>query len=258
MKCGVADVKENTIFVKRYAEDDAVFPVNEQEIWRYSGYRESADTVENTLKNLLKEVREELKTSFSFKVCYRRVGIAWKDGMPMLPFASESKELAKCLEGCREVVLFAATIGLGLDRYLARQQRISPTKALLAQAYGAERIEALCDVFCGEMEEVAKKDGLSCTMRFSPGYGDLPLTAQKDFFRLLDCNRQIGVSLNDSLLMTPSKSVTAILGLREEKGHDGVGVSFDIESKGALACAGHAQNKCVKCPNVDCEYRRMK
>ena len=48
--------------------------------------------------------------------------------------------------------------------------------------------------------------------RFSPGYGDLSLEVQKEIFSLLDCPRKIGVSLGDSLLMTPSKSVTAIIG----------------------------------------------
>ena len=50
-------------------------------------------------------------------------------------------------------------------------------------------------------------------MRFSPGYGDLPLDVQRPLFAALDVPRKIGVSLTDSLLMAPSKSVSAIIGI---------------------------------------------
>ena len=73
------------------------------------------------------------------------------------------------------------------------------------QALGAERVEALCDAFCAEFE--------GAKMRFSPGYGDLPLDTQRALFALLDCPRKLGLTLNESLLMSPSKSVTAIMGL---------------------------------------------
>jgi hypothetical protein len=75
----------------------------------------------------------------------------------------------------------------------------------MMQAIGTERIETLCDVFC---------DGLGQTrLRFRPGYGDLKLAAQQVIFEQLDCARQIGLTLNDSLVMSPSKAVTAIVGL---------------------------------------------
>ena len=52
---------------------------------------------------------------------------------------------------------------------------------------------------------------------FSPGYGDLPLDTQKELVQVLDMHRKIGVSLTDSCLMVPSKSVTAILGISDTK-----------------------------------------
>lgn len=206
-------MQENTVFVKKYDLADARFAVNEREIWRYSGYLGLPDGVGDSLQETLRQVEEELQQSFSYRVCYRQSAITWEEGMPVLPFTSQSKNLAKCLQGTKEVILFAATIGLEIDRKIARYQKLSPTKALLMQAYGAERIECLCDVFCKEMQDELAKEGMRCTPRYSPGYGDLPLETQIDFFRLLDCNRQIGISLNESLLMTPSKSVTAIFGV---------------------------------------------
>ena len=67
-------------------------------------------------------------------------------------------------------------------------------------------------VVSSEEEAVAK--GMSLRPRFSPGYGDLPLTVQKEFMTLLDCAHLIGINLNESLLMSPSKSVTAIIGMK--------------------------------------------
>ena len=231
-------MSENTIFVKEYKANEPGLSVNEREIWRYSGYLGMAGQVDDGLKELLAEVTAELKNAFSYRVCYRRMDIGWKEDMPELPFFSESRNLAKCLAGSSEIILFAATVGLEIDRYIAKCQRFAPTKALLAQAYGAERVESLCDVFNAGVKELAAKEGLRSTPRYSPGYGDLPLTVQKDVFRLLDCNRKIGLTLNDSLLMTPSKSVTAIIGLG--------------------ACVGaQREHKCETCEKDNCEYRRQ-
>lgn len=231
-------MSDNTIFVKRYhSDDERLTHINQREIWRYSGYLGIPSEEEAELNRTLEQVILELKDAFSYKVCYRRMDITWQGDMPILPFLSDSKDLAKALKGSREVILFAATIGLELDRKIARYQRIAATKALLMQAYGAERIECLCDCFCKEISDEVKQEGLACTPRFSPGYGDLPLEKQIDFFELLDCNRQIGVSLNDSLLMTPSKSVTAIFGIG--------------------TCVGAAvEQKCLTCRKTDCEFRR--
>ena len=79
---------------------------------------------------------------------------------------------------------------------------------------GLERIEALCDEFCRDMERELALLGFCTTKRFSPGYSDLPLEIQRDIFRVLGCEKRIGLMLNESLLMSPSKSVTAIVGIR--------------------------------------------
>lgn len=230
-------MQENIIFVKKYREQDSVYPIKEREIWRYAGYRGLPDKKDLELKQTLEELVKDLENRFSYKVCYRRMDIEWEEDMPILPFPSSSKNLAKCLKGSSQVVIFAATIGIDIDRYIARSQRLSPVKALLAQAYGAERIEALCDTFCDEIQKELMQEGYCCSSRFSPGYGDLPLETQKDIFSLLDCSRQVGISLNSSLLMTPSKSVTAIMGLGTQ----------------GMATGRH---KCSECNKLDCEYRK--
>lgn len=194
----------NTVVLsKTYPEP----PFCEKEILRYAGCREADEEV----RTLLQACIREAEGRFSYKVCYRIAPVTVEEGVcDFGAFRLPSKHLAANLSGCKEVLLFAATVGVEMDRLIAKYGRISPAKALLFQAIGAERIEALCDAFCKEM---AKETGANLRPRFSPGYGDLPLEAQKDLFAVLDCGKRIGLSLNDSLLMSPSKSVTAFAGI---------------------------------------------
>ena len=164
-----------------------------REILRYAGVRGDAPEIEALLEECLNEAADKL----TYKVCYGEFPVSVFDTV-------ESEALHKHLEGCENAVIFAATVGIGIDRLIARYASISPTKSLLFQAIGAERIEALCEAFNSEF------DG----GRFSPGYGDLPLEFQKEIFNLLDCPKRIGLTLNESMLMSPSKSVTAIIGVK--------------------------------------------
>jgi cobalamin-dependent methionine synthase I len=149
-------------------------------------------------------------------VCFAHFPVRHDGEYIDLGFAkTNSANLRKNLEGCKSAVLFAATIGLGIDRLIARYSKISPAKALIFQSIGAERIEALCEAFVCDIHNECKKNGSALRPRFSPGYGDLPLDVQKNIFDALDCPRKIGLSLNESLLMSPTKSVTAIIGIKE-------------------------------------------
>jgi hypothetical protein len=150
-----------------------------------------------------------------YEVCFAHFPITVKDGEVDLGFACVgSRDLAKNLDGCESAVIFAATVGLEFDRLIAKYGRTSPSLALCIQAIGAERIEALCDVFCDELADTVAREGKKLRPRFSAGYGDLPLELQKDIFRTLSCQSKIGLTLNDALLMSPSKSVTAIVGIK--------------------------------------------
>ena len=168
------------------------------------------------LEELLGSVQAELFPLLEYKVCHCRLPIQTQGrSLRIGVLSTASAGLAKALEGCEEAIVFAATVGLSPDRLLKKYAHLSPARALCVQAVATERIEALCDAFCDLQQKALAPTGQTLGMRFSPGYGDLALTAQKEFFQLLDCPRQIGLSLNESLLMTPTKSVTAIVGIRQ-------------------------------------------
>lgn len=216
----------SVIFNKIYTEP----PFCEREILRYAGCREADGEISALLDICLKEI----KNTLTYKVCYREMQVTIDgDLCDFGVFCWQSEKLAKNLNDCKNVLLFAATVGVGIDRLIAKYGQISPARALLFQAIGAERIEALCDAFCAD---TAEERSIGLRPRFSPGYGDLSLDAQRDIFSVLDCEKRIGLTLNDSLLMSPSKSVTAVAGILEDK-----------ESK--------LQIKCAACNKTDCTYR---
>ena len=205
-------------------------PVSIREALRYAGVKE--DTPE--MNALLQECVKLCESSLAPRVCYAFYPIARRDGLLDLGFAqTASAALKRNLTGCEEIVLFAATIGLEMDRLIARYAHLSPSKSVMLQAIGTERIEALCDAFENELI----RQGHEISPRFSPGYGDLPLNMQQDIFAALDCPKHIGVSLNESLLMSPSKSVTAIIGLDGE-------------------ASERCTHNCALCTLTNCLYRR--
>ena len=193
------------IYIKTYNSPK----INKKEILRYAGV---ANADEGTLL-LVDRLIDETANIFSYKVCYNRYPVSVLGDEIDLGFArTRSHSLAICLKECDEIILFCATVGAEIDRHIKRQSVISPSSAVVLQAFGSERVEALCDTFCNDMANEMKR---SLRPRFSPGYGDLTLEIQRDIFFCLNPSK-IGVALSDNLFMTPSKTVTAIIGIKKE------------------------------------------
>lgn len=147
---------------------------------------------------------------------WRRFGVsegAIASGGIRLPICGT---LARHMAGCRDAYLACGTIGTGFDALQRRVSALSGADAFVMQAIGAAMIERLMDGAEDLMrQELAPGEGL--VSRYSPGYGTFPLSAQRELLALLDAPRSIGVSLTDTLLMVPSKSVSAIIGITNRK-----------------------------------------
>lgn len=157
--------------------------------------------------------RTEIDSLASPAVCFAELPII-KDGenIKIGGISISSRGLIKNLSGCEKVLLFCATVGASFDREALKYSRLSPSRAVAVSAVGTERVEALCDAFLDWYKE---EYSVKFRPRFSPGYGDLPLELQREIFSLLEPEKRIGVTLNDSLLMSPTKSVTAFVGIYE-------------------------------------------
>jgi len=119
-----------------------------------------------------------------------------------------SETLLKNLKDCKEVFVFAATTGIGVDRLLEKLSRISPAKHFVTDALASAVAEALAD----KAEELLC-EGLSHHPRFSPGFGDLSIELQPRILEVLNAGRLLGITVNDAYLMSPVKSVTAFIGI---------------------------------------------
>ena len=203
-------MRDNLIYIKNFTAPK----IDRGEVLRYARAGKSSAETEALLDECILRASEPL----TYTACYRFYDISINGDEIDLGFTRvKSRSLSYALKGCDRIALFCATVGHGIDRLIAKYSAISPAMAVVLQALGSERVEALCDMLCAEIEGAVNADGCRCTARFSPGYGDLPLDMQRDVFVSLDCTKSIGVTLNDQMFMTPSKSVTAIVGIKNVK-----------------------------------------
>ena len=181
--------------------------VDKREALRYAGIRNPSLAGEELMQRFDGAI-SLIDGKISARVCYCEVDVKDCDFLGSL-------DIKKNLRNSQSVILFAATVGFDVDRLISRYEILSPATAVLIDAIGSERVEALCDEFCAKIKEEKRAEGFCLRPRFSAGYGDLPIKFQKTLFDLLDPYTHIGVTLNDSYLMTPRKSVTAIIGVEK-------------------------------------------
>lgn len=156
--------------------------------------------------------KNEFERVVEYKYAYTYVPVTLKeDFLCDLGFAQiVSKNLCDILRGCDTAIVFAVTTGIGVDRLLNKLSITSQSKYFITDAVGSAAAESLCDYVDDMLRKGDKQH------RFSPGYGDLSLDVQPKILELLCANKNIGLTLNKSLLMTPVKSITAIMGVYDE------------------------------------------
>lgn len=123
------------------------------------------------------------------------------------------KDLEDLLRECGRAVLLAVTMGREAETAIRRVQVRDVGKGLVLDCCISAAVEMACNQWQAQMEKEASTRGEYLTDRFSPGYGDLPLSLQKDFLEVLDASRKIGLCATPEFLLTPRKSVTAVLGI---------------------------------------------
>ena len=125
------------------------------------------------------------------------------------PIAARSTWMRTRLKGV-EVVFLCGTIGSEFDAWQRRLSVTSAADALLSQQIGLDAVEKVMDGLENEVKVKVEGEGLKLLPRKSPGYGDLPIDLSRTILNELDAPRKIGVSITDSNLLVPSKSVTAV------------------------------------------------
>lgn len=180
------------------------------------GYRRP-DQVPAKTRTLLDEVQEQVQGMLAPRAVWDAFPVS-EPGPGEIAIGdtvrSAGRSLFERLAGCRRAVLFAATIGPGVEAWQADLMAAGEmTRGLLADACASSAAIALGM----EMERVVtrwlKAEGLEATRRHAPGYGDWGLEAQAPLLRLLDAER-IGITLTEDFLMVPAKTISGVIGGR--------------------------------------------
>ena len=210
--------------------------LNVDEALRYMGCPpEKADPATRALaQSCAQELLPALRPRWAYRifdVTTEEGGIRLSCGL-LLP----GEDLKGHLAGCDRAALFCATLGAGADALIRRWESADMARALALDCCAAAAVEQVCDQIEGEFQGMFP--GCHFPFRFSPGYGDLPITLQNQLLDLLDAPRRVGLTASASHILLPRKSVTAILG-----------ISRRPVAQGARSC--------VSCPaRAGCQYQK--
>jgi len=208
--------------------------INRKTIARYLGYRGKALDVPTAV--MVEEAIRELSSITSRHVLCRLPLLISENRVIIGSLVMESKSLAVHLKGCQEAILLAATLGVKADQIIRRASVTHMSRAVVLHACAAAKLEAYLNTTGKALAQELERENLYLTPRFSPGYGDLSLVCQRELLALLESGKRIGLGLTAEHILTPSKSVTAILGLSPKK---------------QTACYQVCQN----CPHTACPFR---
>lgn len=211
--------------------------IRTKEAIRYLGYGRNA--VDEKTLQMIRESFCELEKLAEAKFIYRilELSILDDDKLTIGKLKIQSKNLHKNLQDCSGVVLFGATLGTVVDRQIRKYELLDMAHAVVFQACAAAYLEEYCDQIQEKLDEILEKDGRYLRPRFSPGYGDFSILHQEDVLKLLDAPKSIGLTMTDGYMLTPTKSVTAVIGISDTK--------EPCHRKG-----------CEECGKTDCIYRR--
>lgn len=185
--------------------------IRQSSVEEYLGY--FGAKADSATLDIIDECRKEFLACVDYKACICTVECCEENGRLCLGFMqTESKSLAGNLRNCKTAFLLAATTGAAVQRLIAKNSLISPLRGMVTDAIGSAAIEAFCDFV-----NKALGDTEYLRPRFSPGYGDLTLGCQQLLLDRLEAKKLIGLALTDGGMLTPVKSVTAIIGLGEDK-----------------------------------------
>lgn len=227
---------------------DTPLTLRENEVFRYL-----ASPRTDTLAEDVRRLGAELLSAARPAACAVRLPLILRQDGPAAfsgcPLVLPGEDARRRLAGCGEAVLLAVTLGFGVDRLIGAAGQTDPYRALVLDALATEAVEAAADEAIRRMPALGLiPPGLRAGQRFSPGYGDLPLEIQGAFLDAVDARRMIGLSVGGTNMLSPLKSVTAVIGLFPE----------GAAEPAASGCGGSSGGRCASCNLRDrCPYRNQ-
>lgn len=190
--------------------------LNLKDAFRYMGHK-SGEIRENLLA-IADECEKALLKAIQPRMVYRvfdiektEKGVEIKNTSLIL----EGSDIADHLKDCQRAVLMCVTLSSETDKVIRSYEACDMEKAFVADALASAAVEQVCEI----AEELIQKEvgDYHYTWRFSPGYGDFPLDVQRDFIKVTDAHKRIGLGVTDTFILIPRKSVTAVIGISEKE-----------------------------------------
>lgn len=196
---------------------DVGLVIEKNEVLRYLGYNsKKVDSVtDDIIDECINEILGLIKTNFIYNI----YEINKEDRNIFLKNSKlklEGEDIYIHLQNSEKCAIMAVTLGNEVDRRIKYYSKADLTKSLVFDACATTAVEALCDRVEAVIKKIAIDNGYHTTSRYSPGYGDLPLEIQPKILNLLDTSRRIGLTVTDSCILLPRKSVTAFIGIGAE------------------------------------------
>lgn len=210
--------------------------IDKREILRYIGAKHADEQIDEMIERAWDLVTSSAKP----KHVYQLFPISVMENYVEISGTKiQSKSLAGHLVTCNEAYLFACTLGAELDILIKRYSISDMPLVPVLQACAAVFTEYCADKAQELIERDAAKRNLYMRPRYSPGYGDFSLNYQRFLFETIDVTKNTGITLTDTYMMVPTKSVSAIIGLTVDSTMCHVG-------------------KCMACSSAHCPFRKEK
>ena len=205
------------IFDKLILKDNISYIINKKDVLSLLGYKRgktkiSKDFAEK-LDEILKLTYENGKGKGSYIIRKIKDIKDYDISFENTNLKLKSKNLSKLFEDSFAVIFFGITIGSWIeDRIKELNENKKMNEALIYDAVGSEAVEGAANSINHFFDIEARQNRYSLTKRYSPGYGDLDISVQKQLYEELELEK-IGVKITDTNLLLPQKTITAFIGV---------------------------------------------
>lgn len=181
------------------------------------GYRKTTTVFSEEYKQKLNKIIQEGIMMCNTKGIFGRYSVIEKSDKHIMlenELAFESTGLAKLLSNSTEVVLMASTVGSDItDRINSEVESGDASFGVILDAVASETADSALDWMVDFINKLIRREGKNLTrMRYSPGYGDLPLFNQKKIYDTLGLEK-LSIGITERYMLVPEKSVIAIAGI---------------------------------------------
>lgn len=193
--------------------------INKNKIYAYLGYKKEKHILTDDISNMVSSCEEEILEIARPKVIFSPILSLSQNsgGLFVDRFLLQGKNIKAHLKDCDRAVFLVATLGAAVDKAIRTEEIKDMTRAVILDCTASVFIDEVANLAENKMRKNLFKSGDYLTKRYSPGYGDFPIEFGREILMCLDAPRKIGLSITESGIMTPRKSISAILGISKTK-----------------------------------------